>query len=61
MDRTSVGSDSGFSKSFIISAVLLAALPGAAAIWGANKQSLGLFHDDGIYVVVAKAIAQGDG
>ncbi len=32
-----------------------------AAFWGANKQALGLFHDDGIYTVVAKSLSQGDG
>ena len=45
-------------------AVLTAAmglLVAVAAIWGANRQILGLFHDDGIYTVVAKAIYQGDG
>ena len=61
MDQTTAGPDSRLSKSFIVAALIIAALLGAAAIWGANKQSLGLFHDDGIYVVVAKALAQGDG
>ena len=46
---------------FAISVVVVALLLGGAALWGANKQSLGLFHDDGIYAVVAKAISQGDG
>jgi hypothetical protein len=32
-----------------------------AAVWGANKQILGLFHDDAVYTVVAKALYQGDG
>ncbi|MGE5216350.1 MAG: hypothetical protein ACM3SP_05015 [Chloroflexota bacterium] len=32
-----------------------------AALWGANKQTLGLFHDDAVYSVVAKALYQGDG
>jgi hypothetical protein len=34
---------------------------GAAALWGANKGVLGLFHDDGIYAVVAKSLADGTG
>ena len=54
----------GFQKSsrrFAFYTILLGLLLGAAAIWGANKQALGLFHDDGIYAVVAKAIYQGDG
>lgn len=34
---------------------------GAAAFWGTNKQVIGLFHDDGIYTVVAKSLYQGDG
>ena len=61
MDRATARFDFKFSKSFIVWATILAALLGAAAIWGANKQSLGLFHDDGIYVVVAKAIYEGEG
>jgi hypothetical protein len=36
-------------------------LLGGAAVWGANKKILGLFHDDGIYAVVAKSVYQGDG
>ena len=61
MDRTTPGDGSALSRAFKLSAVILAALLGAAAIWGADKQSLGLFHDDGIYAVVAKAISQGEG
>lgn len=34
---------------------------GLAALWGANKTILGLFHDDGIYTVVAKSLAEGRG
>jgi hypothetical protein len=36
-------------------------LLGGAAFWGANRQALGLFHDDGVYTVVAKSLYQGDG
>lgn len=46
---------------FAICAIILGLLLGGAAIWGANKQVLGLFHDDGIYAVVAKAVYQGEG
>ena len=41
--------------------IILALLLGGAAFWGTNKQILGLFHDDGIYTVAAKALASGDG
>lgn len=34
---------------------------GAAAFAAIDPRILGLFHDDGIYAVVAKALAQGDG
>jgi 4-amino-4-deoxy-L-arabinose transferase-like glycosyltransferase len=30
-------------------------------LWGANRQILGLFHDDGIYAVVGKSLAEGSG
>ena len=36
-------------------------LIGVSALWGANREILGLFHDDGIYAVVAKSLAQGSG
>jgi hypothetical protein len=49
------------SHRFIASVVALGLLLGTAAFWGANKAVLGLFHDDGIYAVVGKALAQGDG
>jgi hypothetical protein len=60
MDRSAANNQKP-SRRFSISAIVLGLLLGAAAIWGANKQALGLFHDDGIYAVVAKAIYQGDG
>ncbi len=41
--------------------VLAGVLLGAAALTGLNKNTLGLFHDDGIYVVVAKSLAEGGG
>ena len=61
MDRTEANGQRKFSPRFAISAIFLGLLLGAVAVWGANKQALGLFHDDGIYAVVAKAIYQGDG
>ena len=50
-----------FSTRFTAIVIALGLLIGAAALWGANKQILGLFHDDGIYAVVGKALAQGEG
>src|SRR5688572_6186509 len=41
--------------------IILALLLGSVAFWGANKQILGLFHDDGIYAVAAKALAEANG
>jgi hypothetical protein len=49
------------SRQFWVVAAILAALLGTAAFWGTNKQALGLFHDDGIYTVVAKSLYQGEG
>ena len=34
---------------------------GIASIWSSNKEVLGLFHDDGIYAVVAKSLSDGTG
>jgi hypothetical protein len=36
-------------------------LIGIAAVWSSNKEVLGLFHDDGIYAVVAKSLHDGAG
>jgi hypothetical protein len=49
------------SRRSTIFPVIIGLLLGGAAIWGANKQALGLFHDDAIYAVVAKSVYQGDG
>ena len=46
---------------FTAPVIIVALLLGGAAFWGANKQILGLFHDDGIYAVAGKALANGDG
>ncbi len=60
MDRSTARANN-ISIPFSLIVVALGLLLGAAAFWGANKQILGLFHDDGIYAVVGKAVAQGDG
>src|SRR5215510_10920899 len=36
-------------------------LVGGASYWSSNKEALGLFHDDGIYAVVAKSLSDGAG
>jgi len=36
-------------------------LVGGASYWSSNKEALGLFHDDGIYAVVAKSLSEGSG
>jgi hypothetical protein len=61
MDRSETDGYQRFLPRFTICAIAVGLLLGATAIWGANKQTLGLFHDDGVYAVVAKAIYQGDG
>jgi 4-amino-4-deoxy-L-arabinose transferase-like glycosyltransferase len=48
-------------RSFTAIVVVIGLILGLAALWGANKQGLGLFHDDGVYTVVAKSLYQGDG
>jgi hypothetical protein len=50
----------GTRPSFV-AIVVIALFLGGAAFWGANKQILGLFHDDSVYTVVAKSLYQGDG
>jgi 4-amino-4-deoxy-L-arabinose transferase-like glycosyltransferase len=49
------------SARFAALAAVIGLLLGGAAFWGANKEALGLFHDDGVYTVVAKSLYQGDG
>jgi hypothetical protein len=41
--------------------ILLSLLIGLAGVWSSNKNVLGLFHDDGIYTIVAKSISSGAG
>jgi len=45
-------------KSLTATVLAFALLLGGAAFWGIDKRIVGLFHDDGIYTVVAKAIAE---
>jgi hypothetical protein len=42
-------------------AIILSLTLCAANLWGINKGILGLFHDDGIYTVVAKSLSEGSG
>src|SRR5262245_34904893 len=42
-------------------AILLGLLIGIAGVWSSSKDVLGLFHDDGIYAVVAKSLHDGTG
>lgn len=60
MDRSTATAKNGSAR-FTVIVVALGLLFGAAALSGANKKILGLFHDDGIYAVVGKAVAQGEG
>jgi hypothetical protein len=51
-----------FSESRVFPwAILLGLLVGIAGVWSSNKEVLGLFHDDGIYAVVAKSLHDGAG
>jgi hypothetical protein len=52
---------SGSEFRFLPWAILLGLLIGIAGVWSSNKEVLGLFHDDGIYVVVAKSLHDGAG
>ena len=61
MEPGTVDRNTNLSRGFVICSVVIALLLGSAAFWGSNKQALGLFHDDGIYTVVAKSIYQGEG
>jgi len=53
--------DQAVSGRFWGLAAFIGLLLGATAFWGVQRQALGLFHDDGIYTVVAKSLSQGDG
>ena len=51
----------GRKSRFFSWAILLSLLIGIAGVWSSNKEVLGLFHDDGIYAVVAKSLSDGVG
>ena len=53
--------DHGRNGNFPHGSILLSLLVGIASIWSSNKEVLGLFHDDGIYAVVAKSLSDGTG
>jgi hypothetical protein len=52
---------SGSKFRFFPLAIFLGLLVGIASVWSSNKETLGLFHDDGIYTVVAKSLSEGAG
>jgi len=51
----------GRKSRFFSMAILLGLLAGGTSYWSSNKEVLGLFHDDGIYAVVAKSLSDGAG
>jgi hypothetical protein len=52
---------SGLKSRCFALVIFLGLLVGIAGVWSSNKEVLGLFHDDGIYVVVAKSLSAGSG
>ena len=52
---------SGFKSRCFALAIFLGLLVGVASFWSSNKKILGLFHDDGIYAVVAKSLTEETG
>ena len=52
---------SGLKSRCFALAILLGLLVGVASFWSSNKEVLGLFHDDGIYAVLAKSLSDGSG
>src|SRR5690349_10958379 len=53
--------DQAVSRRFWAVAALIGLSLAAVAFWGAQRDAFGLFHDDGVYTVVAKSLAQDDG
>src|SRR5215207_8115057 len=41
--------------------IFVAALAAAVALWAAQPYAVGVFHDDGVYVILGKSIATGQG
>jgi hypothetical protein len=52
---------SGLKSRCFALVIFLGLLNGIAGVWSSNKEILGLFHDDGIYAVVAKSLSDGSG
>jgi hypothetical protein len=52
---------SSLNSRYLALAVFLGLLVGIASFWSTNREVLGLFHDDGIYAVVAKSLSGGSG
>jgi hypothetical protein len=63
MERTteSTGSLQRWEYRFFPWAIVLGLLVGIGSVWSSNKEVLGLFHDDGVYAVVAKSLSDGSG
>lgn len=61
MEEASVSATTGVSWRYWTIVAAFGLFLGGAALWGANKDILGLFHDDGIYAVVGKSLAEGNG
>jgi hypothetical protein len=61
MEQASVRANTDVSWRYWTIVAALGLFLGGAALWGANRQILGLFHDDGIYSVVGKSLSEGNG
>jgi hypothetical protein len=61
MEQDFHGAAHGSSWQYWAIVTVFALFVGGAAYWSANKEILGLFHDDGIYAVTAKSLAEGNG
>jgi 4-amino-4-deoxy-L-arabinose transferase-like glycosyltransferase len=61
MEQASVRANTGVSWRYWTIVTAFGLFLGGAALWGANRQVLGSFHDDGIYAVVGKSLAEGNG
>jgi hypothetical protein len=61
MEPSSVIGETKASRRFVFLTIGLGVVIAVGALLGANKRILGLFHDDAIYAVAAKALVQGEG